>query len=379
MTLSPFSPRRFGAVLIKEFLQIKRERLTFAMAVGIPLLQLILFGFAINADPRNLPTAVLIADDSTFARTIVRAVENTGYFRIDRIAADEAEADRWLAAGEVQFVLNVPPNFGRDVVRGTTPTVLMEADASDPVATGSAFAALLQLRQTALDPDLKGPLARPAAAGPPFALEVHRRFNPEGITAINIVPGLIGVVLTMTMVVLTSLGMTREAERGTIETLLAMPIRPLEVMLGKIVPYILIGYVQVALILAAARYVFDVPFAGNVLLLLALTAVFIAANLAVGFTFSTIARSQLQAAQMAIFFFLPSILLSGFMFPFRGMPEWAQAIGEVLPITHFLRIVRGIMLKGTGLAEALPDLWPLLGFILGVSAIALWRYRRTLD
>jgi ABC-2 type transport system permease protein len=378
MIAVPFSLGRFGAVLVKEFLQIKRERLTFAMAIGIPLLQLILFGFAINADPRDLPTALRVADDSSLARSLARAVENTGYFRFDRIATNEAEADRLLAAGAVQFVLTVPTGFGRDVARGASPSVLIEADATDPVATGSALSALAQVERRALDHDLKGPLARSAAA-PPFTLDIHRRYNPEGITALNIVPGLIGVVLTMTLVLLTALGMTREAERGTFESLLAMPIRPLEVMLGKIVPYILIGYVQVALILVAARYIFAVPVAGDLALLLALTAVFIAANLAVGFTFSTIARTQLQAAQMAIFFFLPSILLSGFMFPFRGMPAWAQAIGEALPLTHFLRIVRGIMLKGTGWAEALPELWPLLAFILGVSAIALWRYRRTLD
>jgi ABC-2 type transport system permease protein len=377
--MSSFSLARLAAILAKEFIQIRRDRLTFAMMVGIPIMQLLLFGFAINSDPKALPTAVRIADSSPFARSLVAALENSEYFRIVARTADEAEAARLLEIGAVQFVINVPADFGRDVSRGERPAVLVEADATDPAATSNALATLFALERSALDRDLTGPLTDLKAGATPFELRVHRRYNPEGVTQYNIVPGLMGVVLTMTMIVMTSLSMTRERERGTMENLLAMPVRPLEVMLGKILPYILIGYVQVVLILAAARFLFGVPLLGSLTLLSLTLVVFIAANLSVGFTFSTIAKNQLQAMQMAFFFFLPSLLLSGFMFPFRGMPQWAQAIGEALPLTHFLRIVRGILLKGNGIAEVMPNVWPIALFLLAVAVIALLRYRRTLD
>jgi ABC-2 type transport system permease protein len=370
---------RFVAVLVKEFIQIRRDRLTFAMMFGIPILQLMLFGYAINSDPKHLPTALRVADHSPFSRSLVRALENSGYFRIVKETASEAEADWLLETGAVQFVLHIPTDFGREVMRGTRPAVLLEADATDPAATGNAVAAIMTINRSALDHDLEGPLAGLAAPPPPFELRVQRRYNPEGLTRYNIVPGLLGVVLTMTMVVMTSLAVTRERERGTMESLLAMPVRPIEVMCGKILPYILIGYLQASVILLAARYLFDVPIAGDLVLLAAALILFIAANLAVGFTFSTAAQNQLQAMQMAFFFFLPSILLSGFMFPFRGMPQWAQWLGEVLPLTHFLRIVRGILLKGNGAAEILPEVWPLLGFLLAAGTLALLRYRQTLD
>jgi ABC-2 type transport system permease protein len=370
---------RLRAILVKEFIQIRRDRLTFAMMFGIPILQLTLFGYAINSDPKDLPTAVRIADHGPFARSLVRALENSGYFEILRETASEAEVDWLLETGEVQFVLHVPTDFGRDVMRGVRPAVLLEADATDPVATGNALGALSEIARRALDHDLKGGLAALAARPPPFELRVQRRYNPEGFTRYNIVPGLLGVVLTMTMVIMTALAVTRERERGTMEALLAMPVRPLEVMCGKILPYILIGGVQATVILLAARFLFAVPVAGDLGLLALALLLFIAANLAVGFTFSTVAQNQLQAMQMAFFFFLPSILLSGFMFPFRGMPEWAQWLGEVLPLTHFLRIVRGILLKGNGAAEIMPEVWPLLAFLLAAGTIALLRYRQTLD
>ncbi|HZM46542.1 MAG TPA: ABC transporter permease [Burkholderiales bacterium] len=377
--MNVFSWRRFTAVLVKEFVQMRRDRLTFAMMVGIPILQLILFGYAINSDPKSLPTAVLSADTSPFARSFVRAMENSGYFRVVKQLASEAEAERALATGEVQFVLSIPENFSRKLVRGERPVLLLEADASDPAATSNALAALTALTHTALTRDLAGSLEHLRGAPPAFDVSVHRRYNPEGVTQYNIVPGLIGVVLTMTMIMMTALAMTREHERGTMENLLATPVRPIEVMAGKIVPYIIVGYVQVTIILLAAKLLFAVPIAGSLALLSMVVVVFIAANLAVGFTFSTLAKSQMQAMQMTFFFFLPSLLLSGFMFPFRGMPEWAQWLGEVLPLTHFLRIVRGILLKGNDLAEILPNLWPMAVFLLVVSAIALARYRETLD
>ena len=374
-----FSIARFMAILVKEFVQMRRDRLTFAMMVGIPIIQLILFGFAINSDPKGLPTAVLAADNSVFARSFVRAMENSGYFRVVRTVETEADAERALAVGEVQFVLTIPENFARKLVRGERPVLLLEADATDPAATSNALTALINLNRTALSRDLAGSLAHLDGAPPAFDVSVHRRYNPEGVTQYNIVPGLIGVVLTMTMIMMTALAMTRERERGTMENLLATPARPIEVMAGKIVPYIIVGYVQVTIILLVAMLLFGVPIVGSLWLLSAVLVVFIAANLAVGFTFSTLAGSQMQAMQMTFFFFLPSMLLSGFMFPFRGMPQWAQWLGEILPLTHFLRIVRGILLKGNGLAEVAPNLWPIVAFLLVAAAVALIRYRETLD
>jgi len=374
-----FSWTRLWAVMAKEFVQMRRDRLTFAMMVMIPIMQLILFGFAINADPKALPTAVLSADNSVFARSFVRALENSGYFRVTRHLRSEAEVDRALAVGEVQFVVTIPENFSRKLMRGERPVLLLEADASDPAATSNALAALLTLNQTAIARDLQGGLAYLQNQPPPFEVRVHRRYNPEGITQYNIVPGLIGTILTMTMVIMTSLGMTRERERGTMENLLATPERPIEVMAGKILPYIVVGYVQVTIILLASRLLFKVPMIGSLALLSVALILFIAANLAVGFTFSTLAKNQLQAMQMAFFFFLPSILLSGFMFPFRGMPQWAQWLGEALPLTHFLRILRGILLKGNIAADIMPNVWPIALFLLAVSALALIRYRETLD
>ncbi|MGP1394526.1 MAG: ABC transporter permease [Inquilinaceae bacterium] len=379
MTGAHFSLARVMAVLVKEFMQMRRDRLTFGMIVGIPIIQLMLFGYAINSDPKALPTAVLAADNSVFARTLIRAMENSDYFRIDRRIASEAEAERLLDRGIVQFVVTVPVDFARRLQRGERPVLLVEADATDPSATGNAIAALDTIVRTALNRDLTGPLEHLRADPAPVELRLHRRYNPAGVSQYNIVPGLMGVVLTMTLIMMTALAMTRERERGTMEALLATPVRPAEVMAGKILPYILVGYLQVALILVVARLVFDVPFVGSLALLSFALVVFIAANLAVGFTFSTIARNQLQAMQMTFFFFLPSMLLSGFMFPFRGMPGWAQTLGEVFPLTHLLRIVRGVMLKGNGIEAVLPNLGPIALFLAAATAVALLRYRQTLD
>ena len=377
--MSGFSFARFWAILTKEFVQMRRDRLTFAMMIGVPILQLVLFGFAINSDPKALPTAILVADNSNYARTLIRAIENSGYFRIVRDLVSESEAERALALGNVQFVITIPENFGRKLQRGERPILLVEADATDPAATSNALATLNAINQNALSRDLNGPLQSLQQAAPPFELRVQRRYNPEGITQYNIVPGLIGVVLTMTMVMMTSLAVTREYERGTMENLLATPVRPIEVMVGKIVPYIIVGYVQVTVILGAAKLLFAVPMIGSLVLLSCALILFIAANLAIGYTFSTLAKSQMQAMQMTFFFFLPSMLLSGFMFPFRGMPQWAQWLGEVFPLTHFLRVVRGILLKGNGPADIMPNVWPIAVFLLIVGAIALARYRETLD
>lgn len=374
-----FSVSRMVAVLLKEFIQMRRDRLTFGMIIGIPVIQLLLFGYAINSDPKSLPTAVLARDNSVYVRSLLTAIEHTGYFKFTRQVSGEQEGANLLDQGRVSFVITVPDDFSRRLVRGERPQLLIEADASDPSASLNAIAALSRLEMTALRHDLKGALAPMAPRAPPLELRVHRRYNPEGISAYNIVPGLLGVILTLTMVLITGLAVTRETERGTMENLLAMPLTPAEVMVGKLIPYVLIGYIQVIFILLGARFIFHVPMIGSLPLLVLVLALFIAVNLAVGFTFSTLARNQLQAMQMTVFFFLPSILLSGFMFPFRGMPVWAQMIGEALPLTHFLRIVRGILLKGNGFFEIWPSIWPLLIFLTVVSTIALTRYRRTLD
>jgi ABC-2 type transport system permease protein len=377
--LREFNWRRFWAVVAKEFIQMRRDRLTFAMMIGIPLVQLILFGYAINSDPKHLPTAVYSADNSVFSRTIVWGLHNSSYFDITREAKNEAEIQKLLAQGTVQFAVDIPVDFSRKLLRGERPDLLLEADATDPSAVGYAIAAINLLTTTVLDRDLTGPLAKLRGTPQPVNLVVHQHYNPENITQYNIVPGLMGVMLTMTMIIITALAITRERERGTMENLLSTPARPGEVMIGKIVPYITVGYIQVFLILLASRFLFDVPIVGSVPLLLVLTFFFIVANLAVGITFSTIAKNQLQAVQMAFFFFLPSLLLSGYMFPFRGMPGWAQDIGEVLPLTHFLRVVRGILLKGNGFAEIAPDLWPIALFLVVMLAIGIKRYRQTLD
>jgi ABC-2 type transport system permease protein len=374
-----FTFHRLWAIVLKEFIQMRRDRVTFAMMIGVPLMQLMLFGFAINSDPKHLPTAIRDADHGPFARTLVAALGNSDYFALTREATTEAEAQQLLQLGEVQFVLNIPEDFTRKLLRGERPTVLIEADATDPAATGPALSAVNAIAATVFDRDLTGPLTRLRAKTGPVDFEIHAHYNPENITQYNIVPGLMGIVLTMTMVMITGLAITRERERGTMENLLATPVRPFEVMVGKILPYIAVGYIQVTLILVAARFIFNVPMVGSLPLLYAMALIFITANLAVGITFSTLAQNQLQAVQMSFFFFLPSILLSGFMFPFRGMPEWAQWIGTCLPNTHFLRIVRGILLKGNGLAEIAPEIWPLLLFLAVAMTIGVKRYRQTLD
>ncbi|NML59752.1 ABC transporter permease [Massilia sp. RP-1-19] len=370
---------RMVAILVKEFRQVRRDRLTFAMMVGVPVMQLILFGYAINTDPKHLPLAVVAADHSEFSRGLVAGLRNSRYFEITHAPASEAEGTRLLDTGQVQFLLVIPPDFSRRLLRGERPVVLLAADATDPSAAGNALAAVSGVTRQVLARALTGPLSSLAQGEPAFELRVQRRYNPDGLARFNIVPGLIGVILTMTMVMMTALAVTREYERGTMENLLATPARPLEVMIGKIAPYILIGYVQVLVILVTARLLFDVPMVGSLVLLSCALVLFIAANLAVGFTFSTLARNQLQAMQLTFFFFLPSMLLSGFMFPFRGMPRWAQAIGELLPLTHFLRAVRGILLKGNTLGDILSFLWPIALFMLVAGAVAIRRYRETLD
>lgn len=374
-----FSISRFLAILIKEFIQMRRDRLTFAMIVGIPLMQLILFGYAINMNPKNLPTALQMADHSLFTRQIVQGLANTGYFSFQYYPKTEAETDTLLARGKILFAIHIPPNFTDQLMRNQKPQILIEADATDPVASSNAFSAIQNLAPIILNPVLQGPPSNLKSPENSIDVVTHLRYNPEQITQYNIVPGLMGVVLTMTMVLITSMAISRERERGTMEQLLATPVLPLEVMLGKIIPYIILGYIQVGLILIAAHILFQVPTEGSLILLLILCLPFIAANLAIGLTFSSMVKTQLQASQASFFFFLPSLLLSGFMFPFFGMPLWAQWIATLLPLTHFLRIVRGILLKGNGFMLIWPDLWPILLFMIIALFLAIQRYRQTLD
>src|SRR5262245_1738798 len=369
------SLRRTKAMLIKEFIQLRRDRISFAMIIMVPLMQLLLFGYAINTTPRDLPTAVLLQESSDLGRSILKAFENTKYFKVTRILRDEDEFDRVLASGEVLFAIEIPRNFERRVRRGETPAILVAADATDPVASGTALAAVSGVVRTAFAHDR----GLPDSGTPLFEVRTHARYNPAAATALNIVPGLVGTILTMTMLIFTALSVTREIERGTMESLLSMPITPFEIMIGKIVPYIIVGFVQASLIIGIGIGLFGVPMIGSLTLLALLSTLFIAANLAIGYTFSTIAQNQLQAMQMSMMFFLPNILLSGFMFPFAGMPAWAQWVGEALPRTHYLRIVRAIMLQGATLPNLHYDALMLAGLMLVAMLIAVTRFRRTLD
>ncbi|HKA45317.1 MAG TPA: ABC transporter permease [Burkholderiales bacterium] len=377
--MTRFSLARWWGIVRKEFLQLRRDRITFGMIVGMPIIQLILFGYAINTDPRHLPTAVVIAEQSEFTRSFLAAMKTSRYFEFVAELTDEEAARAALARGEVQFVVTFPADFTRRLLRGERPALLLEADATDPAAAGAAIASVRELAASVARKDLKGALAPLTGGDAPFEVRVHKLYNPEGLTQHNIVPGLMGVILTMTMVMMTGLAMTRERERGTMENLLATPAQPLEVMTGKIVPYIFIGLIQSTIILLAARYLFDVPFVGSLTVLYVVALLFIAANLTVGITLSSLAQNQLQAMQLTFFYFLPTMLLSGFMFPFRGMPGWAQVIGEVLPATYFMRLVRGILLKGNNWAELWPNIWPMMVFTVVVMTFAVIFYRRTLD
>ena len=377
--LNGFSFRRFQAMALKEFIQMRRDRLTFGMMFGIPLMQLIVFGYAINTDPKHLPTVVVSGDTGPVPEAMVQALRTTGYFDLAPMPVSEADAAEMLATGDAQFVITFPVNFTRDLLRNAHPQILLQADATDPVAVGNALGAMESVVQQSAARELQGSFPAAQLPVPPVDLVVHPMYNPERRSQLNIVPALLGLVLTMTMVNITAMAIVREKERGTMENLLSTPARPAEVMLGKILPYIFVGYVQACVILAAARFLFDVPELGSYALLGGCMLLFIMANLGMGILLSTLATSQLQAMQMAFFFFLPSMMLSGFFFPFRGMPQWAQTLGSVLPLSHFLRIVRGIVLKGDGYLEVWPQIWPIGLFFLVVMSLAVVRFRRTLD
>ena len=376
--MAALSIRRFGAVLYKEFIQMRRDHITFGMMIGLPIIQLLLFGFAINADPRNLPTLVEVGDNGPLTRAVIAGMQNSSYFDFRGPVTGVAEGEEALRRGDANFVIVIPENFEGDVIRGQNPQILVAADASDPSATGGAVAALSGIVSTAISETLTGPLARPPSAAP-FGVVVHREYNPEGKTSTNIVPGLLAIILSMTMVMITAVAIVKETERGTMEMLIATPVRPLEVMLGKILPYVFVGYVQTVVFLVAAKLIFGVPFEGSLWAFFVGFNLFVVVNLALGFLISTAARNQMQAMQLSFFTILPSILLSGFMFPFAGMPGWAQVIGTGVPATHFLKIIRKVMLKGGELADVTGELWALVIILVAISAIAMLRYRQTLD
>jgi ABC-2 type transport system permease protein len=374
-----FSLGRLGALLMKEFIQMRRDRITFAMMLGVPLIQLLLFGYAINSDPKQLPAALVVVSQDHYTRAMVSALETTGYYRFDHVTSSAAEAESLIASGTVVFVVTIPSDFARRVDRGDSPQILIEADATDPSVASGAISTLGTVANEALLRERGMQTAAAQDAASRLDVIVHRRYNPEGVSQYNIVPGLLGVILQMTMVMMTSIALTREIERGTMENLLAMPASPFEIMIGKVLPYLVVGSVQVVVVLSAAKLLFDVPFVGGIGLLLAAVLIFVLALVLLGYFISTVARTQMQALQLTFFFFLPSIMLSGFMFPFRGMPQWAQWIGEFFPLTHFLRVVRAVMLKGANPSEVATEIVVLCLFILAYGGVALARFRRTLD
>jgi ABC-2 type transport system permease protein len=373
------SLKRLYAIILKELIQMRRDRVTFVMMLGVPLIQLILFGYAINLDPKSLPAALVTTSQDQYTRAMVSALENTGYYRFDHVVESAENADRLLENGTVSFVVTIPADFARRVIRGDHPQILIEADATDPSVASGAISTLSTVAAQALLREQSAEVQAARAEGNQLEVVVHRLYNPEGITQYNIVPGLLGVILQLTMVMMTSMALTRETERGTMENLLAMPASPLEIMLGKVIPYLMVGAVQVLVVLGAARFLFGVPFVGSMTLLLVGISIFVMALVLLGYTFSTLARSQMQAMQLTFFFFLPSLMLSGFMFPFRGMPDWAQVLGEIFPLTHFLRVIRAVMLKGTDFVTISNELGALLLFVLIYAGLALLRFRRTLD
>jgi ABC-2 type transport system permease protein len=370
---------RVFAVFLKELVQMRRDRPTFAIMIMMPVMQLVLFGYAINTDPRHMPAVVEMREDGPLTRAFLASLAQSTYVDIVAVTQRAEDGEAMVRSGRATFLISIPEGFERRLVRGERPQILIAADASDPVAAGGAISAIQQIAAQAFAPEFQGSLAFLAPSPAPYEIVVHRRYNPAGVTSFNIVPALLGVILTMTMVMITSIALTRETERGTMENLLATPVRPLEVMIGKTTPYVFVGAIQVAIVLTVAILLFRIPFTGSFLAFLVAVTLFILANLMLGYLISTVARTQMQAMQMTFFIFLPSILLSGFMFPFRAMPEWAQVIGETLPITHFLRIVREIVLKGAGFSDVVGDLWPLTIILLALASLALLRFRRTLD
>ncbi|HTM46761.1 MAG TPA: ABC transporter permease [Polyangiaceae bacterium] len=372
--------QRQWAIARKELLQLKRDRATLAMMVVLPVMQLLLFGYAINTDVRHIPTVVYDQDQSAGSRDLWRSMEATRFYDVVGQVRSYQEVERAIRSGMARVALVVPPRFSSDLKRGRTAHAQLVVDGSDPQVVASATntaASLVAARSSEL---VLTRLSKVSGAKPQPAIELEPNtwYNPDLRTAIYVVPGLIGVILTMTMVMLTSMAIARERERGTLEQLIVSPVKNIELMIGKILPYVIIGYVQMTLVLFVGRAIFGVPLVGSLPLLYCLVFVFISANLALGLVFSTLAKTQQQAMQMSFFFLLPNILLSGFMFPFEGMPKPAQWIAQGLPLTHFLRVVRGITLKGAGFEDVVGEVIWMGGILTVLVTLATLRFSKKL-
>jgi len=376
------NPLRLLAIARKELLQLRRDRLTLAMMISLPVVQLLLFGYAINTDVRHIPTAIFDQDRTAQSRELVQSMVATGFYDIAGEVESYEDISRAMRRGDARVALVIPSRYGSDVVSGRTAEVQLVVDGSDPQIVASASNTLASLVTARAGEMMVARLSRTgsgAAAAIPLAVEPTTWYNPDLRTAVYIVPGLVAIILTMTMVMLTAMAIARERERGTLELIIVSPVRRVELIVGKILPYIFIGYVQMTLIFLVGKFVFEVPIMGSLPLLYALAFVFIAANLALGLFFSTLAKTQQQAMQMSFFFILPNILLSGFMFPWEGMPRPAQILSQALPTTHFLRIVRGITLKGASLQDVMPELVWLVAILVALVVIASLRFRKKLE
>jgi len=371
---------RFLAIAWKELIQLRRDRPTLAMMVGLPVMQLLLFGYAINTDVRHIPTVIYDQDQSAESRDMIRRLEATGFYDMVGSVRSYAETQDAMRSGRARVSLVVPVDFSESIHAGRPTSLQLVVDGSDPQTVASAINTAASLSAQRSLEIMVGRLSKSAlgVSVTPLSLEPVTWYNPELRTATYVVPGLVGVILTMTMIMLTAMAIARERERGTLEQLIVSPVRRIELIAGKIVPYVAIGYIQMSLILLVGRLVFDVPLVGSLGLLYALASVFIAANLSLGLFFSTIATTQQQAMQMSFFFMLPNILLSGFMFPFEAMPKPAQWLSQALPLTHFMRIVRGITLKGAGFSDALPELVWLFGILTVLVTLAALRFSKKL-
>lgn len=374
-----FSWQRLIAIIKKEFIQLKRDRGTLGMIIMLPIIQLLLFGYAINTDPKNLPTAIISEDNTFLTRSIVAGLQNSEYFRVTHHISSDKQGNKLLKQGKVFFVISIPDNFTQNVIRGAKPEILLQADATDPTAISNAVSSLNGITNKIIQENMKGNLSYLKNQPSPFSIIVHKLYNPEGFTKYNIVPGLIGLVLIFSGVMMTALAITREREKGTMENLLSMPIKPIEIMMGKIIPFVFIGLFQVGIVLLIAYFLFSIPIFGSVLLLFSCSLLFIICNLAIGFLISTIAKNQTQALQMSVFVILPSVVMTGFMFPFQAMPIWAQAIAKCIPLTYFLKIARGIILKGADFIDIFPNLWPLGVIVAFLTIITLHIYKNSLD
>lgn len=372
---------RIKGLIRKEFILIIRDRGTIAMLVILPIMLLIVFGFAINLDPKNLPTAIISYDHSPLTRNFISGLQTSGYFNIVNTTTDVNLVREKLNSGKISFAMTIPANFTKKYIRGENPQLLVEIDGSDPGSSASALGNVLPILNLAIQQFNERGLAppMPSTFERTVNLTIHRMYNESNRSAFNIVPGLIGVLLTITMVMLTSTAITSEFESGTMEMLLSTPLLPTEIILGKVIPYIVLGYLQLTSVLIFGKLLIHIPIQGSLFLLYVAAAPFIIANLMVGMIFSAIATTPMQAMQLSTFYQLPSMFLSGYVFSFYGMPLWAQWIGTCLPMTYFMRITRGIMLKGSDMVQIVPNILPIIVIALLLIILTRMVFRKTLD